>query len=608
VTTSVSSSDQLAVILLCSALGRRSGSQPALLGPAGWARLARALDAAGFGPGRLLEIRPEQISTELGLEVGEAERLSALMRRAGPVSIDLERLADRGIWAMSALDPDYPSRLITTLGSGAPPVLFGSGERKILDQGGLAIIGSRDVDEEATEFAAHLARAAARGDTIVISGAARGIDTTAMAAALQAGGSVVGVLADTLDRRIRDADVREAISDQRLVLITPYVPSAGFSVRSAMGRNKVVYGLADAAVVVASALGEGGTWTGATEALKIGQTPVFVRFDTRDGGSRGLLERGANSLPDATPPDAVTPAVITAWRDSSSRSSGRPGLTDPDQPTLFGANEAGIRPTKRKTRRTKSKVEAVLTPAKTDEQPADPPRPSVAPIMTAETTTDALVEFGKAAALGAVGSVPILGPMLGALLTVTWPDLKAERLQRFAQELARDVESLREEIDQDFVSRADFVALAEEVLDQVARRRSDEKLVAYAAALANASRLDRPDDRTRERLLDLLDDLRPTHIQILARLAAEPPEWAPPGDAITVGQVAQSRQSAALAGLSADGLDMEDLERRGLLRSLDDQANLLAAAEDSRAVVSPLGKAFLEFITVETSEDNRRRA
>lgn len=600
-TTSVSSSDQLAVVLLCSALGRRSGAQPALLGPAGWARVARSLDAAGLRPGRLLELHPEQIARELDLEPAEAERLSALVRRAGPVSIDLERLADRGIWAMSALDPDYPGRLMAALGPGAPPVLFGSGDRKLLDQGGLAIVGSRDVDEEATDFAAQLARAAARGGTIVISGAARGIDTTAMAAALDAGGSVVGVLADTLDRRIRDAEVREAIFDQRLVLITPYVPSAGFSVRSAMGRNKVVYGLADAAVVVASALGEGGTWTGATEALKVGHTPVFVRGDTQDRGSHALLERGAHPLPDAMPPDAVTPAVLTSWRDSSLSSAGQ---TDLDQPTLFGASEAGVRPTKAKTRRTKSKVEAGLTPANTTTQPANPPQRSVVPAIPQETTADAVVELGKAAALGAVGSVPILGPMLGALLTVTWPDLKAERLHRFAQELARDVESLREEIDQDFVSRADFAALAEEVLDQVARRRSDEKLVAYAAALANASRLDRPDDRTRERLLDLLDDLRPTHIQILARLAAEPPQWAPPGDAITVGQVALSRQSAALAGLPIDGLDVEDLERRGLLRSLNDQATLLAAAEDSRAVVSPLGKAFLEFITVETSDQS----
>lgn len=593
-TTSISSSDHLAIVLLCSALGRRSGAQPALLGPAGWARLARALDTAGVPPGRLLNMNQEQISSELGLDLPEAERLNALLRRAGPVSIDLERLADRGIWAMSALDPDYPGRLIAALGTGAPPVLFGSGDRKLLDEGGLAIVGSRDVDQKSLDFTAEIARAAAHGGTTVISGAARGVDLAAMAAALEAGGRVVGVLADTLDRRIRDAEVREAIAVQRLVLITPYVPSAGFSVRSAMGRNKVVYGLADAAVVVATALGEGGTWTGAIEALKVGRVPIFVRTVAGDPGSRGLVERGANSLPEGTLPDTLTPAVIASWDHSSAPSVGR-DQEDSGQPTLFGETGPAIPAVKRKTRRTKAKAEASLPSWDGGpEPPAHPVRKLAA--LPQDTTTDALLDLGRAAALGAIESVPIVGPILGSLLTVTWPDLKAERLQRFATELARDFEALREQIDQEFVTRSDFVALAEEVLDQVGRRRSDDKLAAYAAALANASRVDRPDDRTRERLLDLLDELRPAHVRILARLAAEPSEWVLSGDAVTVGQVALSRQSSALAGVPVDGMDLADLERRGLLRSLSDQATLLAAAEDSRAVVTPLGRAFLDFI------------
>jgi predicted Rossmann fold nucleotide-binding protein DprA/Smf involved in DNA uptake len=59
-----------------------------------------------------------------------------------------------------------------------------------------------------------------------------------------------------------------------------------------MQRNKLVYALADASLVVSSDFNKGGTWTGATEQLeKLRFVPVFVRSPSR--GSEGLeaLER-----------------------------------------------------------------------------------------------------------------------------------------------------------------------------------------------------------------------------------------------------------------------------------------------------------------------------
>jgi predicted Rossmann fold nucleotide-binding protein DprA/Smf involved in DNA uptake len=53
-----------------------------------------------------------------------------------------------------------------------------------------------------------------------------------------------------------------------LCLVTPFSPNAGFSIGAAMGRNRLIYCLADYAIVVASDAESGGTWAGATEALK----------------------------------------------------------------------------------------------------------------------------------------------------------------------------------------------------------------------------------------------------------------------------------------------------------------------------------------------------
>src|SRR2546430_8653913 len=113
---------------------------------------------------------------------------------------------------------------------------------------------------------------------------------------LEAGGTAVGVLADSLIATVNKADVRELLLDGQLVLLTPYAPTAGFSVGAAMGRNKMIYGLADMAVVVSSDFETGGTWSGAVEALKARWCPVFVRDGNVPKGNKELIKRGAVPL------------------------------------------------------------------------------------------------------------------------------------------------------------------------------------------------------------------------------------------------------------------------------------------------------------------------
>jgi predicted Rossmann fold nucleotide-binding protein DprA/Smf involved in DNA uptake len=106
------------------------------------------------------------------------------------------------------------------------------------------------------------------------SGGAKGVDTLSMDAALEARGTAVGVLADSLERAVKGQ--KEALSRGDLCLVTPYSPNAGFSVGAAMGRNRLIYCLADHAIVVAFDAETGGTWAGATETLKNKWVPVFV--------------------------------------------------------------------------------------------------------------------------------------------------------------------------------------------------------------------------------------------------------------------------------------------------------------------------------------------
>jgi len=193
-----------------------------------------------------------------------------------------------------------PAKLRDSLKHQAPTVLFGSGEIHLLRRAGVAVIGSRDIDEAGASFAKEIGRKTVAAGLPVVSGGARGTDRIAMDGAMEADGKAIGALADSLETTIRKSDVRDLLLDGRLVLLTPYAPTAGFSVGAAMGRNKLIYGLADFAVVVSSDYQTGGTWAGAVEALKAGWCPVFVRdSETVPKGNRELLKLGAAPLPEA---------------------------------------------------------------------------------------------------------------------------------------------------------------------------------------------------------------------------------------------------------------------------------------------------------------------
>jgi predicted Rossmann fold nucleotide-binding protein DprA/Smf involved in DNA uptake len=289
--------DSQAVILLCSTLGSESESLRPLR-PREWNDLAQKLEMSNLsGPADLLGLTAQELSGGLGLSEVDANRVFGLLERGGQLAIELERLISRGIWPLTRLDRKYPTRLNASLKHAAPPVLFGAGDTSILNQGGVAVVGSRNIDEAGVEFAQRIAELCAGDDVVVISGGARGTDAIAMGAALEAGGKVVGVLADSLERSVRAPDVREPLSEGRLTMVTPYWPSVSFSIPGAMGRNKIIYGLADYAVVVASDFEKGGTWAGAVEALKGGFCGVFVRADEEaPEGNSELRKKGAMPL------------------------------------------------------------------------------------------------------------------------------------------------------------------------------------------------------------------------------------------------------------------------------------------------------------------------
>ena len=229
----------------------------------------------------------------------DTERLRALLQRGFALSLSVEKWAGYGFWVVSRQDERYPLRLKNRLKHLAPALLYGCGEMTLLETGGVAVVGSRDIDEAGITFTRELGEACARERLTVVSGGARGVDQYAMLAAVEAGGSVLGVMADSLARASTAANARDAIREGRLTLFSPYDPEAGFNVGNAMSRNKAIYALADYGVVVSSGYNEGGTWSGALEQIeRLKLVPIFVRDGaTVPEGNKRLLKQGALPFP-----------------------------------------------------------------------------------------------------------------------------------------------------------------------------------------------------------------------------------------------------------------------------------------------------------------------
>ncbi len=351
--------DDLAILLVASHLGLARGSGAEPLGPATWHDLAARLHEDKLRPSWLLGRTADELEAVQTVDVS-AGRLAILLERAGTIAFDLERLEQRGIWVVTRAGEGYPTRL-RRLGSIRPPVLFGSGPRNLLDAHSIAVVGSRDVDEAGSAFADRVGQSAAAAGYVVVSGGARGVDRVAMNGALERGGRAVGVLAESLEKWLRDATLRQAIADGNLVLLTPFKPDAGFTPANAMARNKVIYGLADAAVVVASDARKGGTLSGARETLRRGWTPLLVR----DGeevpeGNRVLIGEGGvplrvEQVADGDGLAAALAAAIEAFREPLASAEELPPPAQ--QPLPLGGDPAQPPPSKRKPRSRKASAD-----------------------------------------------------------------------------------------------------------------------------------------------------------------------------------------------------------------------------------------------------------
>lgn len=291
------SSHTQAILLLTAYFSKLTENDVKPLTPKEWTRFALWLEQKQLMPahlltGQLIELLKEWSDKDISLE-----RLEKLINRGSALAVAMEKWTRAGLWTLTPTDDFYPSYLKKQLHADAPAILFGCGNQKLLNRGGIAVVGSRQISEEELQFSRNLGQMVAEQGFTLISGGARGVDETAMLGALTHAGTVVAVLAESLLRACCSAQYRPYLMSDNLVLISSFYPEAGFNVGNAMSRNKYIYCLSDTAVVVRSDK-KGGTWSGALENLRKQWVTLWVK-PTVDplAGNADLVQAGGQWLP-----------------------------------------------------------------------------------------------------------------------------------------------------------------------------------------------------------------------------------------------------------------------------------------------------------------------
>jgi DNA processing protein len=262
------------------------------IGPA----TVRQLVARFGGPGEALQASEAEIATVPGIGPAKAKALTApdLMDR---LSAELDLMTCHGAIALTQDDAEYPARLKEL--KDAPVVLYVKGDLSSLKRAGergLAVIGTRMHTNYGERMATQLAGSAARAGWIITSGMAKGIDSVAHWAAIDAGGRTVAVQGCGLTHVYPQENVTlaHAIAENGC-LVSEQPMTVRPDRRTFPMRNRIVAGMSEGTLVVEAGTGSGSMIT-ATLAMKAGRHVFAVpgRVDSPySKGCHELIRRGA---------------------------------------------------------------------------------------------------------------------------------------------------------------------------------------------------------------------------------------------------------------------------------------------------------------------------
>ena len=224
--------------------------------PGEWYQTADVISEAGSAV-RLLGGEPVIMPAE------RRQYASELVSRIGPADVSqaqtlIDRVTSQGVRLITVLDEDYPENL--KLIFNRPPFIWVRGELEPRNLRAIAVVGTRQATEEGRAAAARLARGLAQARVIVLSGLARGIDTAAQAATIEAGGRTVAVMGTGILAPVYPAEngeLAERIVGTGGAIVSQFWPQAPPRKANFPRRNVVMSGMSAGTGVVEAAATSG---------------------------------------------------------------------------------------------------------------------------------------------------------------------------------------------------------------------------------------------------------------------------------------------------------------------------------------------------------------
>ena len=279
-----------AIIILCSHLCPPEGINP--LSISEWSKAAEALMNHKLEPKDILNFTEYEIDSLFSDAKISSERLMRLMDRSAGLFAEISRYKSEGINIYTRADKEYPVKLKIKLKQKCPPLFYCAGDISIAGLKVVGYAGSRNIDSDDEEFTRKTVMKTCAHKLGVVSGGAKGVDSIAAQTAFDEHMPVIEYVSGGLTAMLKKKDIRDNVIRGNRLILSEVNPDAGFSVGSAMSRNKYIYAQSEAAVIIKSDLGNGGTWTGAAENIKHGWTKLFCR-DKDYPGNIELIRMGA---------------------------------------------------------------------------------------------------------------------------------------------------------------------------------------------------------------------------------------------------------------------------------------------------------------------------
>jgi DNA processing protein len=206
-----------------------------------------------------------------------------------------ETLQNEGYELIPITSPEYSKTLKENLkASHAPVLLYVKGNKQILQEKSIAIVGSRNATDKSLEFTDNIAKLASKEYKVVVSGFAKGVDKQALDSAIHYNGQSIIVLPQgILTFGSGYKKYYKQIVDGDVLVLSTFFPKAPWQVELAMARNPIIYGLANE-IYVAESSEKGGTWSGVIDGLRKNRKIYVRKPDLNEKNANNLLiQKGA---------------------------------------------------------------------------------------------------------------------------------------------------------------------------------------------------------------------------------------------------------------------------------------------------------------------------